>query len=289
MGMPRSFLLNLALLSVPYASKAQANHPTIRVVDGRTGQPIPYASVGVLNKPLGTVADAHGAFPLGQVGAAPADTLAISCVGFQTQNVTMQEVGSRRELRLPPQVQPLGEVVVRARRPRRTIIGHNWVSAFTSYSFYTTADTVPHARLGREIGVLLHVKHPALLENFHLFTSGRDFKSVTFRLNIYAFENGQPRHSLLRQDVVFTIDGQRRGWNNVDLRPFAITLAGPQQVVATVEWLSSEASRPGGRFLDIPAHLSAVHTTYSRSKSAQAWTTYGSNPSMYFDVLSYPN
>lgn len=287
--MPRPFLLILVLLVATHLAHAQVNQSLIRVVDGRTGQPIPYASVGVPNKPLGTVADAHGAFPLTQIGAAPSDTLVISCVGFQAQKLTVQDLGQRSEIRLAPQAQTLAEVVVRGRQPRRSIIWHNWVSAFTSYGFYTTADTVPHARLGREIGVLLHVKHPTLLENFHLFTSGRDFKSVTFRLNIYAFANGQPRHSLLRQDIVFTVNGQQRGWTAVDLRPYAITLAGQQQVVATVEWLSSEVGRPGGKFLAIPTHLSAVHTTYSRSKSAQGWTTYGSNPSMYFDVLNYPN
>jgi hypothetical protein len=288
-GMTRLLLLSLACLGTTHFTNAQANHAPIRVVDGRTSQPIPYASIGVSSKPLGTVADAHGTFPLSHIRAAPSDTLVISCVGFQTQKMTLQDLGHRPEIRLAPQTQTLAEIVVRGRKPKRAIIGHNWVSAFTSYGFYTTADTVPHARLGREIGVLLHIKHPTLLENFHLFTSGRDFKSVMFRLNIYAFENGQPRHSLLRQDIIFTVNGQQRGWTDVDLRPFAITLAGPQQVVATVEWLGSEVGRPGGKFLDIPTHLSAVHTTYSRSKSAQNWTTYGSNPSMYFDALSYPD
>ena len=286
--MYRFFLLLLALLGTAPLARAQASFPTIRVVDGRTSQPVPYASVGVRGKALGTVADAQGSFPLSQVGAAPADTVVISSLGFQTQRLPLRELRGQPEIRLVPQQQALAEVVVRGRQPRRLLLGHNWVSAFTSYGFYTVLDTLPHARLGREIGVLLHFKHPTVLENFHVFTSGRDFKSVTFRLHLYAVEKGQPSHSLLRQDVIFTVDGQRRGWNNVDLRPFAITLAGPQQVVATVEWLSSEAGRPGSKFLDIPVHLSAVHTLYTRSKSAQAWTTAGANPSLYFDALSYP-
>lgn len=275
------------LLSQPLTAATPTLPPII--TNAATGAPIPYASLGVKNKLIGTVADGTGHFatePL--LAAAPTDTLVISCVGFQSRQLTMANLATLRELKLTPQPQTLTEVVVRGRLPRRIIIGHNWVSAFTSYSFYTTMDTVAHARLGREIGVLLNVKHPALLKNFHLFTSGRDFKSVTFRLNIYALENGVPRHSLLGRDVIFTVNGRRRGWTDVDLKPFAITLAGPQQVVATVQWLTSEVGRPGGKFLDIPAHLSVVHTTYSRFKSAQAWTTYGSNPSMYFDALSYP-
>ena len=275
------------LLVLPLVGATPMLPPTI--VNAATGAPIPYASLGIKNKPIGTVADGAGRFATETLlAAAPTDTLVISCVGFQTQKLTVAALATLHEIKLAPQVQALTEVVVRGRQPKRIIIGHNWVSTFTSYGFYTTMDTVAHARLGREIGVLLNIKHPTLLEYFHLFTFGRDFKSVTLRLNIYAVENGKPRRSLLRQDVIFTVNGQRRGWNTVDLRPFAVNLAGPQQVVATVEWLTSEVGRPGGKFLNVPVHLSAVHTTYSRSKSAQDWTTYGSNPSMYFDALSYP-
>lgn len=282
------FLIRLvaSLLLLPPAAPA----PPIHILNAVTGRAIAYGSAGIRNKPIGTVADSLGRFSIDQLGgAAPTDTLVVSCVGYQSQKIVVAELAGLREIKLAPQAQLLQEIVVRGRQPKRIVLGHNWVSAFTSYGFYTALDTVAHARLGREVGALLTVKHPTRLEGFHLFTSGRDFKAVTFRLNIYAFAAGQPQQSLLRQDVIFTVDGQRRGWTSVDLRPFAITLAGPQQVVATVQWLSSEVGRPGGRFLDIPVHLSAVHTTYSRSKSAQAWATASANPSLYFDALSYPD
>ena len=261
---------------------------SICIVDANSGQGVPYSSLGIQHKPIGTVAKSIGCFKAAALqAAAPTDTLVVSCVGYQPYKVAVAGLAKLSEIRLKPQAQSLAEVVVRGRQPKQTIIGHNWVSAFTSYGFYTTIDTVPHARLGREIGVMLNIKHPSALEKFHLFTFGRDFKSVTFRLNIYAVEGGVPHHSLLHQDVTFTVNGQQRGWTDVDLRPYSIMLEGPQQVVATVQWLTSEAGRPAGKVLNIPVHLSAVHTTFSRSKSAQAWTTYGSNPSMYFDVLSY--
>lgn len=272
-----------------FTSQAQALSGQIRVVDARGGQPIPYASVGVRGRPLGTVADAAGAFPLAEIGAAATDTVVISCVGYAPYQLLAGQLTPATMLRLTPQQTTLSEVVVRGRPPRRIVLGHNWVSAFTSVTFYTTADTVPHARLGRELGPLLNLRHPVRLERFHLFTSGRDFKSVTFRLNLYAVRNGEPQNSLLRQDIIFTVPGQRRGWNEVDLRPYAIALAGPQQIVATVQWVASEEGRPKSRFLDIPVHLSAFHTTFRRDKSAQSWLKSGANPSFYFEALSYPD
>lgn len=294
----RRFLLSASLgAGVIFTSQAQALpgqaqtlSGQIRVVDARSGQPIPYASVGVRGRPLGTVADAAGAFPLVQIGpAAAADTVVVSCVGYAPYKLLAAELRPAMVLRLTPRPTELAGIVVRGRQPRRIVLGHNWVSAFTSVTFYTQADTVPHARLGRELGPLLKLRHPVRLESFHLFTSGRDFKSVTFRLNLYAVRNGEPQNSLLRQDIIFTVPGQRRGWNEVDLRPYAISLAGPQQIAATVEWLASEEGRPKSRFLDIPVHLSAFHTTFRRDKSAQSWLKLGANPSFYFEALSYPD
>lgn len=250
-----------------FMAQAQPTGATTRVTDAASGQPVPFASVGVRHRPLGTVADAAGAFPLSQVGAAATDTIVVSCIGYEPLLTLASQLGRQPVLRLTPQRTQLAEVVVRGRKPRRILLGHNWVSAFSMLSFYTQADTVPHARLGRELGPLLEIRHPVRLETFQLFTSGRDFKTVTFRLNIYAIRNGEPQNTLLRQNIIFTVNGQQRGWTKLDLRPYAITLAGPQEVVATVEWLSSVEGRPKSRFLDVPCHLSAFHTTFRRDKS----------------------
>ncbi|WP_375416162.1 carboxypeptidase-like regulatory domain-containing protein [uncultured Hymenobacter sp.] len=286
----RRFLLSASLgFGIIFISQAQTLPAQIRVVDARSGQPIPYASIGVRGRPLGTVADAAGTFPLSRIGlAAAADTVVVSCVGYAPRKLLAGQLQPATELRLTPQQTKLAEVVVRGRQPRRVLLGHNWVSAFTSMPFYLRGDTVPHIRLGRELGPLLKIKHPTRLKSFHLFTSGRDFKTVTFRLNIYAVQNGEPQNSLLRQDIIFTVNGQQRGWTAVDLRPYSIMLEGTQEVVATVQWLGSEAGRPNSLFLDVPAHLSAFHTTFRREKSGQGWTKYGVNPSFYFKALSYP-
>lgn len=268
-------------------ARAQSAPANLQVIDASSGHPVPYASVGVQGRPLGTVADAAGTFPLAQVGAATADTVVVSCVGYEPRKLLAGQLRPALVLRLTPRAARLAEVVVRGRQPKHILIGHSGVSAFTSAPFYTQADTVPLARLGRELGPLLHLRHPVRLESLHLFTFGRDFKSVTFRLNIYAVQDGKPQNSLLQQDVIFTVPGQQRGWNVLDLRPYGITLAGPQEVVATVQWLTSEAGRPNSRFLDIPVHFSAFHTTFRRDKSGQTWTKYGVNPSLYFEALSY--
>lgn len=278
-----ALLLLATIATSPTGTLAQATPAAVQVVDAATAKPIPYASVGVPHKALGTVANATGQFALTQTGAAATDTLLVSCVGYVPQRVLARQLGP--VVKLVPQAQPLREVVVRGARPRPVVLGHRGVSSFTSYSFYTQADTVPHARLGREFGTVLRVQGPTQLVDFHVFTFGQPFKTVTFRLNIYAVRDGLPQQSLLTRDVLFSITDPQRHWTTVDLRPYAISLAGPQQVVATLQWVASEKNDPAARFFSIPAHLSATHTSFMRDKSAQAWRKFSVNPSMYFTGL----
>ena len=272
-------------------ARAQVVGPIkLHVVDARTGRPVPYASVGVRGKPQGTVADAQGVFPLAQVGAEPTDTVVISCVGYVPRKLPAGQLRHETTLRLAPQPTALAEVLVRSRAPRPVVLGHRSTSIFTSFNFYTQADTVPHARLGREMGVLLNVRHPTELHGFHVFTFGRDFATVTFRLNIYAVAGGLPGETLLRRDIVFDVDGRQRGWTTVDLRPYALALPGGQPVVATIEWLANvpRLTKSWGVGVGVPGHVSATHSTFSRDKSAQNWKKMAFNPSMYFTGLAYP-
>ena len=120
-----------------FMAQAQPTGGTMRVTDAASGQPVPFASVGVRHRPLGTVADAAGAFPLSQVGAAATDTIVVSCIGYEPLLTLASQLGRQPVLRLTPQRTQLAEVVVRGRKPRRILLGHNWVSAFSMLGFYT--------------------------------------------------------------------------------------------------------------------------------------------------------
>ena len=65
-------------------------------------------------------------------------------------------------------------------------------------------------------------------------------------------------------------------------------LAGSQQVLAAIEWLTNEPEVTKVDFLDIPNHVSATHSIFVRDKSTQHWRKLGTNPNMYFLGFSYP-
>jgi hypothetical protein len=132
---------------------------------------VPYGSIGVKNKPIGTVADSSGHFAVETLlPTAATDTVVISCVGFQPRRMVFAELRKQSEIKLMPQAQALAEVVVHSRPPKSVVLGHRSASLLTSFGFYTQSDTVPHARLGRDMGVLLKANHPTELQSFRSAT-----------------------------------------------------------------------------------------------------------------------
>ena len=114
-------------LLMAFGPAATAQRLTGKVLDASTGQPVPYASISVLNSPLGTTSNAEGEFELG--GVALPGKLVVSELGHQRDTVTVATAGPLQiRLRpasvLLPEVQVgsyLGDLIAQAyRQMRRT-------------------------------------------------------------------------------------------------------------------------------------------------------------------------
>ncbi|WP_170061107.1 DUF5686 and carboxypeptidase-like regulatory domain-containing protein [Spirosoma aerolatum] len=91
----------------------QTTTPTLisgRVIDQSTGQAIPFASLAVKGKAVGTQADLEGAFQLAL--RQPTDSLLVSALGYQTKAVAIS--GGKIQVELIPTAAQLSEVVVHA-------------------------------------------------------------------------------------------------------------------------------------------------------------------------------
>ncbi|PQA56285.1 DUF5686 and carboxypeptidase-like regulatory domain-containing protein [Siphonobacter curvatus] len=98
------------LLSVPLHGQVSIQEVSGQITDQKTGQAIPFASVGVLGKPSGTVANEEGRYQLRS--HQPLDSLLISAVGYQTTRVAV--TGASLSVALLPATATLSEVVIRA-------------------------------------------------------------------------------------------------------------------------------------------------------------------------------
>ena len=117
------FLSLFFWLALAGPALAQTTSTLTGTVTTTDGQPVPFATVAVLNSTLGATADQGGSFSLANVPAGR-QTLAVSSVGYatRTQTVTVG-TGSAAPLafQLPASTAGLGEVVVSAQKDETTL------------------------------------------------------------------------------------------------------------------------------------------------------------------------
>jgi hypothetical protein len=267
---------------------AQPTPLPIQVVDIQSQQPVPYASVGVVGRPLGTVADAKGGFMLARVGAAATDTVVVSCVGYQSRRLLVADLGKLPELALTPQAAALQEVQVKAGTWKRRNIGREGSGGFTFYNFHLQADKEPAHKLGREVGAILGVKPNSFVEEAYVYIRQKSFRHLRFRLNVRALDSqDHPAASLLTQDVQFAVADSTASWQHLDLKPYNINVGPQSRIAVTLEWLDGTPTKQEDWYsVSIPAALSATHRMVFRDKSEDQWKVQPINLSLYITTVS---
>jgi hypothetical protein len=291
--MPTSRFTRYVLAGSLYAAgllpiTAQPTPPTVRIVDTQSGQPIPYASVGVMGRPLGTVADAKGGFLLARVGATPTDTVVVSCVGYQSRRLLVADLGKLPELTLKPQAEVLQEVQVKAGTWKRRNIGREGSGGFTFYNFHLQADKEPANKLGREVGAILGVKPNSFVEEAYVYLKQSSFRHLRFRLNVRVLDSqDHPAASLLTQDIQFAVADSTASWQHLDLKPYNINVGPQNRIAVTLEWLDGAPAKQQEWYsVSIPAALSATHRMVFRDKSEDQWKVQPINLSLYITTAS---
>jgi CarboxypepD_reg-like domain len=279
-------LASLSLAALPLRAPAQQLPPLEgQVLNARTGQPVPFATLGVPRRGLGTVADEQGRYVL-RLPAGATDTLIVTSVGFSREVVLPAALAAgQREFRLTPQEQTLQNVDIKHRPVRPATLGRRQEKGDLRWMAGSSGQEVVDTEWGWELGAVLTPKAPALLEEFHVFFFDNTYDHLRFRLNLYALENGRPGKALLSQDVQLTVVRWQKGWVTVNLRPYNITLDA-QPVVATIQWLQSEKTRPENKYFSIPVKREPKQTMVERENSQALWTIHPMQPSLYFSLLT---
>jgi hypothetical protein len=218
-------VLGLLIWLAPAVVAAQAATITGQVLDAATQAPVPYASVGVLHRPAGTVADDQGRFTVDVPGAYDQDSLRVGLLGYAPLTVPvaafrqqLARSGGRLLLRSAPT--ELAEVVVRPGTATRRVIGNSTVSNVVSGGFKLN-------KLGNQLAQGLHLRRPAALEQVSFHVAECTYDSLFYRVNVYQVANGVPTASLLPEPVYVRVrKGQTKARFVADLRRFNLVVQG---------------------------------------------------------------
>jgi hypothetical protein len=242
------------------------------VMDKETSLPLPYASLGIRGKNIGSIADKTGHFNIDVSKASSQDIIIISNIGYASIGVLVKdlELNSANEIRLSPQAKQLEEVVVVVKQDAVILGNPTYNSDYTGWGDFTSSR-------GRSRGLKIDPKEfPVKITEFDVRLKNNEFDSVKLRLHIF---NNNPDSSntkeLLPENVFFTAT-KNQHWIAVDLEDYNIRMNRPLWV--SVEWVDSWTSPKSGK----DSYLLTISTG-----KKEGFSFYRETPEGPFTILSY--
>jgi len=190
-----------------------------------TGEPVPYANIGIIGKNLGTASDENGRYSINLQGIGDTDTLGISCIGFEFRKISVGEIrnqalsGESVRTELSPRVYQLAEISIKPLKIKQYTLG-NFCDPGSAYgnAFYSK-------ELGTEIGVVMRIpkgRNKAFLKNFRFYVGEFSFTSFPVRLNVYTLVDRKPGENILHEPIFIDINSE--GEYFINLEPYHLVL-----------------------------------------------------------------
>jgi hypothetical protein len=212
------FLALWVLLLLPTLGWAQENRITGRVIDAKTKDPVPFASIGLREEGTGALTNEYGYFQLAGLEKTSTDSLIIMTLGYE-RNAVLIKRGSTEDLiiELKKRVIELSEVKVQGGKVRNLELGSKSNSPGegmiqglpgSQYAFFVKNDK--QKKLGNVRTV-----------SFYIGENG--FPREPFRVRLYKADGNYnaPNTDLLTENVV--VSASRGGeWYTIDLSTYNI-------------------------------------------------------------------
>lgn len=204
------------------------------IVDEATGLGIPFANIGLIGKPIGTVADENGQFSFDLPESQKPDSLKVSSIGYQSKSFLRGTNATKdNKIFLQQTAQALEEVVVHYKKRRYKTLGDN---DYTKNNCSGFADISGNWK-GSETAVYIKNKKTVQIESFSFYViMNRYTDSLMFRLMLYERIPGKLHgkinqkenwvgNTFLKKPVIFKL-GMKQGEFTLDLRDYNIYCQG---------------------------------------------------------------
>ena len=267
------FLLLLSFASFSVLAQEYLIQGTIK---DENQSPLAYVNVGVVGTTIGTVSNTEGNFQLTikDFGKLQNDTLRVSSIGFETQNLLVSKIIESPQLtiNMQPATTMLNEVVVRPSNTKVYTDGKDKTNTNRQVNF--SIATEQNQNLGSEIGkkFKLSGRKENYLKSFQFYIKYNDFDRVKFRINVYDVKKGEPNQLLNDKNLFIEITDKKTGWVTVDLS--SLNLVVEDDVIVGAEWVEHSAN---GKRLSLPIIVPSIGSThYYKYGSQSNWRKFGS-------------
>lgn len=219
----KSQFIFLVIIFTFYSFNSFAQIYSGHLIDKESGQPIPYANIGIIGKNIGTASNAAGWFKMELNSKYDKDTLCVSSIGYESKKFLVgdlkDDIGNidQVKIELSPKIYQLAEVIIQPINTKIYTLG-NFCKTNSTYgnAFYSK-------ELGTEMGVIIELppnKDKALLTNFRFYVGKFTYNEFPVRLNIYNLKNGLPYENILTEPIFIEITSA--GEYIIDLKQYKI-------------------------------------------------------------------
>lgn len=207
---------------------------------------IPYANIGIMNSPVGTLSNEDGTFTLSIPEKYLTDTVIVSALGFERTYIPVQHLiqNHRYIIRLPEKITTLQQVIVTAKKVKQKTysLGNRYTRGGFLY-----ADSIS---AGAAMGLLIDNKHPSyykdltypfIVKQVRVFIDKNSRQDFKMRIRFIAPDSvGIPGPDLLAKDIIFS-SNTSKGWVDIDVSSHQFVATQPFYLV--LEWIMEEKDR----------------------------------------------
>jgi pimeloyl-ACP methyl ester carboxylesterase len=254
-------------------------------VDANTQLPLPYVSIGIKNKPVGTVSDSTGRYLLSYLATdiEEKDSIFFAAVGYQTVKMSWPAyTKSDKTIKLLEAATMLQTVDIKAKPFEVKNYGRSSASLIFFPAMYKNIPRQSDEK-GREQASILKIDQHVYLRKLTFKINRRSFKRIKLRMNVYNVKDGLPDRSILGKDVVFDVTGTTEigmpRAESIDLRPYQIYIKGQKEIAVSLaildlEPLAGDSIQPA---FFIPSFPGPLRSSLFRIKGEAAWQKVSSS------------
>ena len=263
-------LIVVALLPVLGFAQSQDNQARIsgRIVDEKTKEPIPFASLGLKNEQSGALTNEFGFFQMPAPDKSDKDSLIVLALGYMRKAVAVKKGVTVNDLiiEVPKRIVELANVTVQASKvkgldmgARSSNPGEGMIQGMPGgqYAFFVKNDK------GKKLGFVRSV-------SFYIGENG--FPREPFRVRIYKADGNynSPNTDLLTDNVV--VSASKGGsWYTVDLQPYNIP-APDEGFFVAMEWIVSGDKFYTTNFMDTYTPYGQILRPTFEFKESRTWS-----------------
>ncbi|OFX90091.1 MAG: hypothetical protein A2W99_17345 [Bacteroidetes bacterium GWF2_33_16] len=225
----RIFLIVLFYLSLTINLQSQIIYG--RILGSENGEPLEYASIGIVNTSFGVITDENGYFKLEAREQDPSSKVRVSMIGYKPQLFTIKELENRENIiKLIISPIEIAEIIIKPTTKERKVgkTGHNKKCGLSGWGGL-------NERKGYEIGTNIELgDQPVIIKSLHIQLHRQSFDTSFYRLHIREINDTIVTNELLTGNIIVSITNES-GWAKIDLDEYNLVHSG--EIAITLEWL----------------------------------------------------